>query len=344
MKPARSYSPGKILLTLLASLLLTVTVGAQRRLEGLDQDGRWANGVSEAWWFADSLPDEDIRKLIAQWEKIAKENLTSKGNEWAGDYFTGSDTHGEYLRWSPESGFVIINVDKCSAQVEGFSYGKVSSSSPLNQFIPDKVLSSGHGHGQVQPSPATINFVPVRFRNARLLIPETEMPEFGDYLAGLGRFNGPNSIYYVDVTPFFVQLGKESGGKKEVGAAVPPGYEKFLKKPIEASIIMVTDRRIEAGYSYESPLSGGVTTYEDRVSVTSINVNVGDADGVKPGMILKLVETGEEVIMTRVSTTNSTGIIIRFLDKRGRDIFYDNEAEHLSSKVKTGWKLTTSPF
>lgn len=308
------------------------------------EDGRWENGVSEPWWFADSMPKEEIKKVIAQWENIAKENQSSPGNEWAGDYFIGNETHGEYLRWSPESGFVIMRVNKCAAQVEGFSYGKVTSLPPINQFIPDGVVSSGHTHGHGKSAQSTINFVPVRFRNARLLIPETEMPSFGDYVAGLGTFNESQFIYYFESAAFFYQLGKEAVSTTNGVAVVPPGYEKFLKKPIEAVIVKVNKRTVRPQFSYESPSGRTAVTYYEPVSVTSVTINAGTADGVKRGMILKAIKTGEELRITRTSLSVSSGIIIRSVDKSGRDIFYDNETERVHPGVKAGWNLTTSPF
>lgn len=344
MKTASEYPLRKMLLALLSSLLLCVSVGAQTQPEFLQEDGRWNNGVSEAWWFVESLPKEEVKELIARWEKIGQENQNSPGNEWTGDYFTGSDTHGEYLRWSPESGFVIINVNKCSAQVEGFSYGKVARLPTINQFIPDKVVSSSHGHGHGESAPTTINFVPVKLRKARLLISEAQMPGFGDYVAGLGMFNGPHSIYYVDVTPFFFQFSKESGDKKDVGVFVPPGYEKFLKKPVEALIVKVNKRVVKSQFSYENPSGVGSVTYYDPVSITTVTVNVGRTDKVKRGLILKIAETGEELIITRPGVSTSIGIIIRNLDESGREAFHEGEIEGVYPGVETGWSLTTSPF
>jgi hypothetical protein len=344
MKPITGYLLRKILLMLLLSLLLCISVGAQTPPAFLDEHGRWENGVSERWWFPDSIPQEEIRKLIAQWDKIARENLSSQGNEWAGDYFIGDETHGEYLRWSPESGFVIVKVNKCAAQVEGFSYGKVASLPPVNRFIPDKVISSGHGHGHGQLSQTTINFVPVRFRNERLLIPETEMSEFGDYVAGRGTFNESHFIYYFASAPFFYHLGKTEAVATNGAPIVPPGYEKFLKKPIEAVIVKVNKRTVRPQFSYESPSGRTGVTYYEPVSITSVTVNVGKAAGVKPGMILRMTNTGEDMRIIRTGLSASTGIIIRSLDKSGRETFYADEVERVYPRVKAGWNLTTSPF
>ena len=345
MKPASGLWLQKIWLTLLSSLLLSVSVGAQTPLEIFDQSGRWENGVSEGWWFPDPVPKEELRKVIAKWEKIGKENLSSQGNEWAGDYFIGDGTHGEYLRWSPGSGFVIVQVNKCAAQVEGFSYGEVVSQASVKQFISDKVVSSGHAHGPEQPSQRTINFVPVLFRNERLLIPETEMPDFGDYVAGLGTYNESQFVYYEIASSFFYQFGKKTAIEANgAPVVVPSQYEKFLKKPIEAVIAKVNKRTVRSEFTYESPSGKAGVSYFEPVSVTSVTVNAGQAAGVRRGLILKIIETGEEVRITNAGTLASTGIIVRHLDKSGRDVFYDDGAERISPKVQAGWNLTTSPF
>jgi hypothetical protein len=335
----------KILLTLLLSLSCYESAFAQSALEVFDQHGRWANGVSEAWWFPDSVPKEEIRKVISLWESIAKDNQPSSGGEWAGDYVIGGETHGSYLRWSPESGFVIVGVNKCEAKVEGFSYGKAMSVTPLIQFATEQAVSSGHSHGQGHSIQSAANFVPVKYRGERILVAEDEMSNFGDYVAGLGDFNASFSIYYVLVSPFFYKLDQNAPVEPATsGPVVPQGYEKFLKKPVEALIAKVNKRVVRSEFNYEPP-SGLATTYTAPVSVTSITLDAGSVAGIKRGMVLRAIGTGDEVRITRADTHTSAGIIVRSLDDKGRETFYDHETERdrVYPRVRAGWKLTTSP-
>ncbi|HJU54275.1 MAG TPA: hypothetical protein VJ715_06880 [Pyrinomonadaceae bacterium] len=338
------------MLTLLLSLSCYESAFAQNALELFDQHGRWANGVSEAWRFPDSVPKEEIRKLISLWESIAKDNQQSSGGEWAGDYFIGGETHGSYMRWSLESGFVSVAVNKCEAKVVEFSYGKAMNLTPVIQLTTEQTVSSGHSHGRSHSIQGAINFVPVKYRGERILIPEDKMSDFGDYVAGLGDFNGALAIHYDLGAPFFYKLGPVSAVESAVGGAVvPQGYEKFLKKPVETLITKVNKRVVKSEFNYEAP-SGAVisyaVTYTAPVSVTSITLDAGSAAGIKRGMVLWAVGTGDEVRITRADPHTSVGIIVRNLNDKGRETFYDNEAERerLYPRVRAGWKLTTSPF
>lgn len=341
----------KILLTLLLSLSCYESAFAQSTLEEFDKDGRWANGVSEPWWFPDSVPKEEIRKVIRLWESIAKDNQQSSGGEWAGDYFVGGETHGSYMRWSPESGFVIASVNKCEAKVEEFSYGKAMNLSPVIQFTTEQTISSGHSHGGGHSIQGAINFVPVRYRGERILIAEDEMPDFGDYVAGLGNYNVALSISDIFGSPFFYKLDQNAAVEPAAGGSVvvPQGYEKFLKKPVEAVIAKVNKRVVKSEFNYESPSGAAISyavTHTAPVSVTSITLDAGSAAGIKRGMVLRAVGTGDEVIITRAYPHTSAGIIVRSLDDKGRETFYDNEAERerVYPRVKAGWKVTTSPL
>jgi hypothetical protein len=104
----------------------------------LDQWGYWDNGVTESWWLSSGdFSSEDAVNAVSVWKRIGVANQDVSGKPWAGDYFSGSDTHGTYLRWSEQAGFIIVHVDKCQAKVMGVTYGKIEASPTLVQFFPD---------------------------------------------------------------------------------------------------------------------------------------------------------------------------------------------------------------
>ena len=186
---------------------------AQRHeaLAQLNEEGRWVNGVTESWWMDDGITAADAGTAAARWKEIGDGPAGAGAEGWSGDYFRGGDTHGTYLRWSPRAGFVIAHVDKCRAAVMGLVHGRVVATPTLVQFFPevDKRAARGHGQhaGAAQPRAPrdVIRYVPVRWRGEHLLVAENEMADFGDYVAGLGEYNGYYGLMLLDHTGFLMK-------------------------------------------------------------------------------------------------------------------------------------------
>ena len=170
-----------------ALLLMASPTAFAQASAPIDQNGRWLNGVSEPWWFPESISKDDINNVQLKWAAIENENTTSHSEEWTGNYFSGSDTHGSYLRWSKQNGFVLLQVNKCAAQVMSFSYGKVVSSADLIQLLPENAASERQNHQHA--TQAATRFLPVSWRGDSYLVPEDDIADFGDYVAGLGKYN-----------------------------------------------------------------------------------------------------------------------------------------------------------
>lgn len=321
----------------------------------LNQWGYWENGITESWWLSsDDFTKEDAEGAVARWRGIGEENESAAGREWAGDYFRGDETHGTYARWSPRAGFILANVDKCQARVMGLTTGRVEVTPTVIRFIPEFKKSARRAHGGAHAAgahaaPAVMQFVPVVWRGDRLLVPENEMSDFGDYLAGLGKYNHWDFLYSW-YTEFFVRRGGDQVGAEAEGGGltpvVPAGYERYLKKPIEATVTAVGRRRVRRDYTYENP-DGTGASYA-LASVTAVAVNVGTTHGVKNGMTFRVAEPaeGDQVKITRAGKSSSEGIVIRSVLDDGTETFYDAKIEDTrrSSRVAAGWKLTTSPF
>jgi hypothetical protein len=320
----------------------------------LDQWGFWENGVTEHWWLSsEDFKAEDATTAVARWEQIG---AAKDARAWAGDYFRGGETHGTYLRWSPSAGFVIAHVDKCAARVMGLVYGRVEATPELVQFFPelDKQSAGAHGghHGggtQHAAAPrAVLRFVPVEWRGARLLIAEGEMGDFGDYVAGLGEYNGYDAFFILEYNPFFSRSveGAEEKKEEDGGGAppvVPPGYERFIKKPIEARITSVGRRDLKTDYTIEGEHTSQTFT---RASVTHVTINAGTEQGVKERIVFRVARPaeGDTVFILRAGPRTSTAIVVRDVDERGAETFYDSEIEKRHSKVARGWRLTTSLY
>lgn len=315
----------------------------------LDEDRRWVNGVTESWWLADGFTDADASAAAARWKAIGDELAGAKGAAWTGDYFRGGETHGTYLRWSPRAGFVIAHVNKCAATVMGLVHGRVEATPGLVRFFPelDKHAAGGHGGHDAARSHAgprdVLNFVPVEWRGGRVLVAEEEMADFGDYVAGLGRYNQWVSFIFLDYSPFFFHMGKDEAGGSP-SPAVPPAYRRFLKKPVEARVTSVGRRILRRDYH----VKGENTSMSfERASLTYVTIDAGSERGVKPGMILRVVRDGEEedsLLVVRAGRRASTAALVREVDERGAETFYSHaeSREKRRSKVTAGWRLTTS--
>jgi hypothetical protein len=318
-----------------------------------DEWGFWQNGVTESWWL--NSKDFSLAEAtggVERWKAIGEEYAAGRAaaGTWAGDYFRGGDTHGTYLRWSPRTGFVIAHVNKCAAQVTGLVYGRVEATPTLVQFFPelDKRPASGHGgHGEHRTPPApraVIRYVPVEWRGERLLIAEDEMADFGDYVAGLGNYNGEVLMFLLDYNYFF--RGPDTDGVRDnAPPVVPPGYEHFIKQPIEARVTAVGRREFKRDYTIEGAHTSRTFAH---ASVTRLTINAGTERGVTNGMAFRVTrpDEGDMVFVLRAGRRTSTAIVVRDVDERGAETFYDNgeAGERPHSKASRGWRLTTSPY
>lgn len=311
----------------------------------LDQYGRWVNGISEPWMFSASLPKENVNLVQQKWSAIESENKAAVEKQWSGKYFTGGDTHGSYLRWSKQNGFVLMHVDKCAAQVMGFSYGKVVFTSILIQFMPEATVSSQTRH---EHSMKATRFLPVTWRSDRYLVPEDEIADFGDYIAGLGKYNDWAGNH-VEVVEFFAKLDQESAGTLDQLARpsrikkakakmdlpkVPSGFERFMKKPIDIRITTVGKAWLK--------LNGENPWWNDLIIPTTINA--GQAEGVRPRMIFR-TDSDETIVASKVGSHSSEAIVVRSVRKRPCVRSKDDDCgEIIYSPIRVGLRASTSSF
>ena len=313
----------------------------------LDQLGYWENGISEPWWFSSAdFNKEDTVTAVKLWHTIGEEIKQQQGGELGGTYFRGGETHGTFLRWSSKTGFVMANVDKCQARVMLLRYGRVEGSSTKIDFLPEfSKPGTPHSHSH-SSSLNQLRFVPVKWRGSLMLVAEHEMSDFGDFVAGLGRYNYDDFLYF-ERHPFFTRTGdvREPNERTNPTPQVPPGYEHFLKLPITATITGVGKRIVKREYSYENP-DGTGTSYNSTVSLTSVSIDAGSNSGLKKGMFLQVVDPNEQdrIRILSVDKSSSTGVIIRDVMEDGSEIFFDgiSETPLVHSRIRAGWKLTTS--
>lgn len=329
----RTRSVGCLIVTIICVLLTPGVFKAQS-----DEYNRWINGVSEPWFFDPTpMTKDEIAVSKARWQSIEVENKNSVVDEWAGDYFVGGDTHGSYLRWSPESGFVMMNVDKCRATVMSLDYGKVIASNTLVQLFPElNKKTSGHGHAHVRAMP--LNFVRVKWYGDRYLVSADRIAEFGDYVAGLGKYNDKFS-FFVDGIEFFIKMNDaDEESKTQFLPIMPAGYERFIKQPIDAIITGVG-----RGYVRHDPEND----WWDNL-ILPVTLNVGKADGAKRGMNLVLLNSDrmEMIEIRKVGLRSASGVIVRSTRKLPC-VKYDKTDDCKDPEYETiliGKRVSTSPF
>ena len=330
-----------ILTTAVGTVFLSIEAQAHSASADLDSYGRWVNGVSEPWWFSESLSQQDIEAVQRQWTAIGNENRVPENNLWTGDYFIGGDTHGSYLRWSRQNGFVLFHVDKCAARVMGFSYGKVISSPTLVEFLQERAASESPKHEH-----SRLRFLPVIWRNDKYLVPENAIEDFADYVAGLGEYNDPN-FTRIEFEPFFsrsdrepVEVGSVVGRKDRSGFVepiVPHGYERFIKRPIDAKITAKGKSYIRHNAENE--------WWNDLV--IPVTINAGSAGGLKTNMSLRVIgREGFVVKTTKVRLHSASGVIEQPVRKRPCVKFApsDDCKDPEYQPVKRGSRVTTNPL
>lgn len=326
----------RLTLALIAAIFSLLCVSEARAQ--LDADGRWQNGVTEAWWFDPAaFSKEEVLAAQARWDSIAAEIRNGTSDKWAGDYFMGSDVHGTYLRWSPQAGFVMVNVDKCQAKIMNLDYGKAITTSALVQFFPElNKKVSGHGHAHARST--ALRFIPVTWKGDELLVGEQYMGEFGDYVAGLGKYNNWAGLY-IDVIEFFARA-TESSNRSDAQAmpVVPPGYEHFLKQPIEAIVTRLGKKYVEREAESDSDYL-----------IIHVTINAGKEHGVKTGMRFNFFDANltEIVEIKKVGPRSSSGVVKYYLERMPCPPESGKTGDCAGPEpdvVKAGAKVTTSPF
>jgi hypothetical protein len=309
----------------LVILLLRTTSHAQT-------DERWFNGVSEPWWFGSQVytkEEASVARLI--WEQIGEEKIVTQNNEWVGTYIVATaELHTSYLRWSPQLGYVSMGIYSCEARVTNLNYGTVVFSPALFQLapkVPIRSSKSKSGHGSHGPQFLPAKYLPVKWGERHYLIPEKSVAAFYGYVSGLGDSGGD----------FFVKLA-DYDKSVEGMPILPPGYERFVRKPVEATVRAVGAKVLKRSRNFD-----GSPAYD---FINHVTINAGSANGIRRGMRLFVVGSKERetVEITRVGKYSSRGVIDRLVDDNMKENRWNHDARDWEAypDIRVGWQLTTS--
>jgi hypothetical protein len=148
-----------------------------------DEHKRWYNGFTEAWFQFFDIPEADVRTSIGVWQEIGKAGTL---------YASGGSTHGTYVMWSMEKGFMSLDVDKCQGGPMRITSGRVEKIPEGVAFITEYTLGGTGGHsarGGHRARPERIELVSIDWAGANYLVRKSRLAEFADYTAGLGEYN-----------------------------------------------------------------------------------------------------------------------------------------------------------
>ncbi len=243
-----------------------------------DEHQRWYNGFTEAWFQFYGIPEIEVRKSIEHWEQIGR-GPKKPTNPGGGIYASGGDTHGSYVRWSAENGFVWLDVNKCEGGPMRILRGRVELVSEGVVFIPEVTLGSSNGHaahGQNTPKSERISLVAVDWMGATYLVEKEHLADFADYSAGLGDYNGHYTLMFDNP---YLAMNIDEGGASNFPykpPAYPKGFERFHKTPIRGAIVSIRKARRQVDPNSDS--------YDQLI--TTVKIKLENTTNLKPTLKL----------------------------------------------------------
>lgn len=303
-----------------------------------DENKRWYNDYTEHWFRFFDIPEEEVRNSIIQWEKIGAD-LENAKEQWAGTFVNGSDTHGDYFRWSEKSGFVWLKVNKCAGGPMQIIRGRAIADSDKVQLFPEHISGKEHhGHDDHKKSQKTIDLLFVKWRDVPFLVNKDLISDFADYTAGLGDYNE----HLFDSLPFLQKIGAEENDKAEELPVFPNGYEKFVKKPVSGQIVSIVK-------SFRRADSESYNAKNWEKLITQVRVNFGALQGAAPKLKLNFVGVEspafEEIRIKKAGVNTSLVEIIRSVPKRNCVVTDDDDCESYDyPEIKVGMRVSTIDF
>jgi hypothetical protein len=276
-------------------------------------DERWDPGHGEACWFDYSaFTRRDAEIVRERWREILEESRAS-GDEWAGEYTSlYADTSLTKLFWAPSAGYAFVYVWSCGGGILEVGYGGVERSPSLVRLLPERVGTTRYARR------VSSRLVPVRWGAWQCLVPEDELKQFCESAAGRDDRSGGTLFY-----PSGFVKSHGDGERGEGLPVVPPEYRHLVLEPLRARVIA-----LEPPYVRRNE-------WDDEASerVVTVVLDVGSAEGAKPGIVLHVVGSeGETAQIVEVGKHTSRAEIVRRLDEEDVE------------EIPIGRELTTRPF
>jgi hypothetical protein len=321
----------KRIFTYFVLILLVTVLGYAFVFAQLNDDERWQTDLhyEPLHLSYKSYSKSDFDNTVAKLKFIQSQNLIEQNDEWAGDYKMFGNLDVYIFRWMPNAGFVEISVYTCIPELRRLNYGSVTAT-------PNYIITKS---ASTKAKEKDTKFVRVKWGEQRYLIQENRISDFYSYLAG---YNNDGSDY-IDEPYFWVH--KDDVNKPFAGMPIfPAGYERFVKKPIKATVTGILRKEIKAIEFNENEVirddNGKVIPYYE--SHTYIKIDAGSSNGVKHGMGFNPLNSdsgGLRLKIVNVDKHSSTGVVVVQLGENKQETAGDIE---ILQMFNVGVKLSTS--
>jgi hypothetical protein len=250
---------------------------------------------------------------------------SSPKDEWEGVYSREVNLHDVKLFWRANVGFINYNIYTCAIELRNLNYGKINDSPSFIELISEKPITLAKNIPKAENK-----LVKVKFGARHFLVPENRLQDFAERTVGLSNELEDYSYYWRKVEDY----------EKEVFGLpiLPLEYKHLLRYPKEAEIIGIRNRKIHQEKAFD-----GTVGYEEVHYF--VILRAGNNKNIKIGMNFFVEDLGEWIEITKVSSKNPVGKIIRGFNENKQEECQNEE--HFQGKVipckeiKIGMKAKT---
>ena len=251
-------------------------------------------------------------------------------NEWEGIYDrgVGGDTGAASFRWDSVAGFVDVYIYTCDpAELRYINYGKALNKPEYILITPEFAMDSPR-------KSAPEKYVKINWNDRHYLVEESSLAAFAEKIVGIDVVpednSDENSLKWAN---YWVKgdTSKELTGLPEF----PAGYKKFQRFPIETKVVSVGNRTIESDVRT-------ARSYANETAIYQVTVDGGARKGIKKGMVFKVPETDDFILITQVEENYALGILDRDIDENKDDYCQDDNSNQIACpKIKPSFKIKT---
>lgn len=294
------------------------------------EDENWLKGFgTEAdyvspllYWDMKSFTLDDVARGKVRLKSVRQ---FTPQDEWEGVYHANTFLGDNKFIWNAPGGFFSFYFYHT---LKSLTYGKATDAPAFIELEYEKLPFSLAGKKPGFKS----RLVKVSIGKTRFLVPENRLQDFCDRAVGLNT-DLDDVLYY-----WMKDTERDNAERLEGLPVLPVAYRKFLRHPIEATLVSVGKRKV-----IPSEHSTKEHNYDDiHYQVT---INAGRNKKVKRDMNFFVKDLGEWIQVTHVYQKSSVGFIRREFGINGNEECRDSEGgngQYTECKeIKIGMKAAT---